>query len=191
VLWKRASTVSLHSTEKVPSTRVSLVQFDGNNPYEVVYSEMPIQDVPKFRLEPRGSTPLCDCLVKTIDETGKRYARTPEGARPQNVLFVVITDGQENASRVHNKYDVQRRIERQSKEYNWEFLYLGANQDAFKEAESIGIPMASAIAYTASVGDTRAKMNYLASNTLRYVKSGNRNDLEWFEQQREDKTGAS
>jgi uncharacterized protein YegL len=174
-----------------PSTRISLVQFDGANPYEPVYTARPITDVPEFKLEPRGTTPLLDALCRTIDETGRRLAQMTEGDRPNKVLFIVITDGEENASHGYTKADVRTRIAHQQDKYNWQFVYLGANHDAIATAKDYGMPVQAAITYTASLDDTWHKMRGLASNTLNYAISGNSNDLKWSNDQRADATGGT
>jgi hypothetical protein len=176
-----------------PTTRFTLVQFDSGNPYERVYTACPVGEVPALVLEPRGLTPLLDTFCKAIDETGRRLADTPEADRPAKVLFVVITDGEENASRLHTRQDVKVRVEHQTSKYNWQFLYLGANQDAIAEAASFGIQPDYAITYTASLGDTRHKMRSMATNTVMFANSstGDFSSLRFSKEQREDKTNAT
>lgn len=151
-----------------PSTRMTLIQFDTPEP-EVVYENTPILDVPKFTLQPRGMTALFDALCKTIDRTGRRLADMKQSERPERVLFVIITDGQENASVTYRRTDVRERISRQTGVYNWQFTYLGANQDAYKEAESFGIAAGSTMNYTASMAGTRGAMRGMAVTTSNYA----------------------
>ena len=159
----------LSKHRETPSTRLSLVQFDGTQPYDVVYTEQPIADVPRLTLEPRGMTPLRDALCRTIDEVGRRLRDKRESARPSKVLFLVITDGLENASREHTVKDVKRRIKTQTNEYRWEFVYLGANQDALVEAEKLGIDLGKAITFTAGLRGTANAWSSLTTNTSNYV----------------------
>ena len=70
---------------------------------------------------------------------GKEFAEMPETERPENVLCVIITDGQENASKEFSTADVKKRIEHQQDVYKWEFLFLAANQDAFESGSALGI----------------------------------------------------
>ena len=79
--------------KKVPSTRVSLIQFDNNNPQDEVYIDRAVGDVPRTVIDPRGTTPLLDALCFAIDNTGRRLDQKPESSRPDQVLFVIITDG--------------------------------------------------------------------------------------------------
>lgn len=115
----------------------TLVQFDTI--YEFVHTAVPIQDVPKCTLEPRGSTALLDAVGRAIVETGERLKKMDEAERPGLVVFVIITDGQENSSVEFSKAKVKEMIERQQNVYKWQFTFLGANQDAFAEAGGIGI----------------------------------------------------
>lgn len=124
----------------------SLLQFDTE--YEFVHRGVPIADVPKFCLVPRGMTALLDAVGRAINETGERLAAMNDADRPGLVVFVIVTDGAENSSHEFNNLQIKAMIERQQREYNWQFTFLGANQDAFAEAEAIGIQMAAAANYT-------------------------------------------
>jgi len=120
---------------------VTLTQFDDR--YEVVYSGKDLKDVPKAALEPRGMTALLDAVGKTINEVGDRLAKTKEKDRPGRVIFLIVTDGCENASHEFSHAQVKKMIEEQTSKYNWLFVYLGANQDAFAEANKLGILIAN------------------------------------------------
>lgn len=117
--------------------RLTLVQFD--NEYEFVYRGVPVADVAPLNLMPRGGTALLDAIGRSISETGERLAKLPEHQRPQNVVFVIITDGQENASREYGRERVFAMVKHQSSKYNWQFIYLGANQDAIAVGGSFGV----------------------------------------------------
>lgn len=123
----------------------SLVQFDTD--YEFVHTGIPISDVPKFKLVPRGTTALLDAVGRAINETGERLEKIPESDRPGLVVFVIVTDGHENASSEFNRDQIRQMIERQQNEYQWEFTFLGANQDAFAEAARMGIHANSSANY--------------------------------------------
>ena len=173
----------------------TLVQFDSEST-DVVHEARPIRDVPDLNQDtylPRGSTPLLDALGQTIISTGKTLAGIPEPNRPDKVVFVVITDGEENASHQFTKARVKEMIEHQTAKYNWKFIYLGANQDAFAEARSVGIAMATAANYAPAYTD----MVYASTsaNVARYRQSGRSEALRYSEEQRkrmvkpEDKDG--
>ncbi len=86
-----------------------------------------------------GMTALNDAVCTAIDTMGKEFAEMPESERPENVLCVIITDGEENASKEFSTDDVKKRIQHQQDVYKWEFLFLAANQDAFETGETIGL----------------------------------------------------
>jgi hypothetical protein len=93
----------------------------------------------------------------------------PEAERPDKVLFVIITDGEENASHRSTRQDVFDRITRQRQTYSWQFLYLGANQDAIGEAASFGIGAGQAINYVASEQGMRNVMRSATSSSYSYT----------------------
>jgi uncharacterized protein YegL len=76
---------------------------------------------------PRGNTALLDAVGKTINTLGEKLAKMDEAARPGKVIVLIITDGQENASREFNQTRVKEMIERQQNVYKWEFIFFGAN----------------------------------------------------------------
>ena len=123
--------------KKVPGDlTVSLIQFDENMglQYDTLNDFSPINEVillDDSNYVPRGMTPLNDSLAKLINETGARLASMDESDRPEKVLIVSITDGLENKSREHTKSSIKELISRQEGTYKWQFLYIGANQDAF------------------------------------------------------------
>lgn len=86
-----------------------------------------------------GCTALNDAVCTAIDTLGKEFSAMPESERPEHVLFVIITDGMENASKEFTADDVKKRIKTQSETYHWEFDYLAANQDAFESGAKLGL----------------------------------------------------
>jgi hypothetical protein len=170
---------------------ITLVQFDDQ--YEVNYDFLPLSNAPQLNHEtyqPRGMTALLDAIGKTIDNTGKRLASLSEEQRPERVIFVIQTDGFENASveyvgpepdvvttttinghsvtygsiHVYDKASkVRSMIQHQREKYNWDFIFLGAGQDAVLEAQKMGIPQKSSLTYTSSKTDAafRAVSSYV------------------------------
>ena len=88
---------------------------------------------------PRGGTALLDAIGRAINETGARLAKMKEADRPGLVVFVVMTDGQENSSREFNLAKIREMIEHQQTAYNWQFTFLGADENAFAEAAAMGM----------------------------------------------------
>ncbi|MBL8814443.1 MAG: VWA domain-containing protein [Planctomyces sp.] len=118
---------------------VTLVQFD--NKYEFVHSGVPIRQVPPFKLVPRGSTALLDAVGRAINETGARLGALDESQRPGLVVFVIVTDGEENSSHEFSREQIREMVEHQQSVYNWRFTFLAANQDAFAAGGSMGIDL--------------------------------------------------
>ncbi len=116
---------------------LSLIQFDTK--FEFLHKGTPIKKVGNYQLEPSGSTALLDAVGHAILNTGERLAAMPEADRPGLVIFVIMTDGEENASRIFSREQIRQMVEHQQTVYNWQFTYLGANQDAFDEAGKLGI----------------------------------------------------
>ena len=119
---------------------VSTVLFD--NYTEVIHDRVTIQKVePMTRNEyyVRGCTALLDAVGSAIHHIGNVHKYAREEDRPEKTLFVITTDGMENASRRYDYPRVKEMIRRQQEKYGWEFLFLGANIDAAKEAARFGI----------------------------------------------------
>lgn len=147
---------------------VSLVQFDDE--YDVVYTAKPVAAAPLLdgaTFVPRGMTALLDAIGTTVNATGTRLAGMPENDRPGKVLFVILTDGGENASHEYTKQKVFDMIEHQKKQYRWDFVFLGANQDAISVAGGLGISANSSMTYAANAQGTAAAFasasNYVVS----------------------------
>jgi len=163
----------------------TLVQFDSEST-DVVHEARPVRDVPDLNqdtYQPRGSTPLLDALGSTISSTGKTLAAIPEANRPNKVVFVIITDGEENASHKFTKNQVKEMIDHQTEKYNWQFIFLGANQDAFAEAGAVGIAMAQAANYAPA--HTRMAFRGTSANVANYRRTGMAASLEYSDEQRD------
>ena len=127
---------------------VSTVLFDDRR--EVIHDRTPLEEVPALTNREyyvRGCTALLDAVGSAIHHIGNvhKYAR-PED-RPEKTLFVITTDGLENASREYDYAKVKAMIEERKEKYGWEFLFLGANIDAAKEAARFGISADKAVRY--------------------------------------------
>jgi len=138
---------------------VSVVSFDTVN--EDVVWNIGINFVPTFTIAenfiPRGGTALYDAIVYGVDKLGKELVLTPEEDRPAKVIVVIYTDGEENSSKANNAEDVKNKISHQQGKYSWEFIFLGANQDAILNANRIGISSNSTMNFSASaLGNTYA-----------------------------------
>lgn len=102
-----------------------------------------VEPITKNQYVPSGNTALLDAIGETIEKIQTKHDNVIEPKRPNSVLFVIITDGQENASKKYKKSQIQNMITHQQKSHHWEFVFLGANMDAVSEAASYGISYAS------------------------------------------------
>lgn len=115
-----------------------------------------INEIQSIVIEPRGGTPLHDAICIAIDREGQKLASMVQHERPERVVFITITDGGENASRIWKAVDVRNRISHQESNYSWKFVYLGSNQVAEDTANSIGVHTSSAITYNSPIRMSRS-----------------------------------
>lgn len=131
----------------------TLTFVDFDNTYRVLNDFTHLDDVEEYVLQPGGTTALLDAIGRTINSIGERLSGMPEEERPEKVLIAIMTDGYENASQEFTREQIREMIERQENDYNWVFMYLGANQDAFAVAQSFGISMNNAMNYAFTAQD--------------------------------------
>lgn len=163
----------LADQQKVAGTAtITLNQFDDI--YERVIDAKPIADAKPLdgkTFVPRGSTALLDAIGKSIVDTGKRLEAMPEPERPSKVVCVIVTDGQENASHQFTRDKIDWMIREQRDKWQWEFVFLGANQDAIATAASIGIGAKSSMTYAANAAGTSAAFA-ATSRAMKMMRSG-------------------
>jgi uncharacterized protein YegL len=136
---------------------ITLIQFDTENSWEVVFEDRPVKQAPKLTPDvyfPRGGTPLHDAIGRTIVDLGERFKKMKEDDRPGKVIVVIMTDGLENSSVKYAAPKIAEMIKHQQDVYKWHFVFLGANQDAILTGEALNIPAMSALTYTASAAGT-------------------------------------
>ena len=147
---------------------LSLVQFDDQ--YERLHDFAPIGTVAELSratFQPRGSTALLDAMGRAIHETGRALSLLPEDRRPAKVIVVTLTDGYENASRKFTRQDIFSQITHQREHYAWEFVFIGANQDAISTGESIGIQASHAITYAPTAAGQQDIMRKMSRGVAR------------------------
>lgn len=136
--------------------RITTVLFDHQ--YTLFHDRIDIQAVSpmtKKDYNVGGSTALLDAIGTTIDKLIRVQRHTAESYRAQKVIFVIITDGEENSSRKYSYDQVKAKIEHEKEAYGWEFIFLGANMDAVKTASQFGIHADRAAEYVPdAVGTT-------------------------------------
>lgn len=162
------------------STTVSLYQFDDR--YQAVYENTPLDKVPAFTLQPRGTTALLDAVGRTITTLGEQLAAMPEDDRANEVIVVILTDGHENASVEYTLSQVKDLITRQQDTYGWKFVFLGADQDAFAAGGSMGIGRATTLSYSG----TRTEASLTSAG--RMVARGTATGLYAFNDDERDET---
>ena len=144
------STVALSNTSRVIHDRVALAEVEP----------MTARDY-----TPGGCTALLDALGGAIHHIGNVHKYAREEDVPEHTVFVITTDGLENASHRYSRREVKQMVERQKARYGWEFLFLGANMDAIAAAEDIGIRRDRAVKYVADAEGTA--LNYrVVSDTI-------------------------
>ena len=124
---------------------LALSQFDVV--YEDVYASVDIKDAPEYVLKPRGGTALNDAIGKSIYDFGAELEAMPENDRPGNVIVVIITDGEENSSHEYSTQAVKALVETQKDKYNWNFLFLAANQDAVLTGATYGFGLNQSVTF--------------------------------------------
>ena len=149
---------------------LTFARFDDQ--YELVFSNIPISEVTKLELAPRGMTALFDATGRTIVSFGEALAAMPEDQRPGKILFVIVTDGLENASKEWSSEKLKTLINEQQEQWNWEFIYLAANVDAGEEAEKIGIPRKMSKDWVTNTAGTRAMGQSVSGYASSYRSTG-------------------
>ncbi len=147
-----------------------VAQFDHE--YELVHESTPIADVPVYKLIPRGNTALYDAIGRGIVEFGAELEAMDEDERPGKVLVVVQTDGQENSSYEWNSLRVNELITRQRETFSWDFLFLGANQDAIKTGGAMGFATGSSLTFGATAQGVRSANATASTYASTYRSTG-------------------
>jgi hypothetical protein len=131
-------------------TNLTTVLFDDR--YEILHKGISADGVALSEKEyfTRGNTALLDAVGKTINDVGGRLAKMPEDMRPGKVIFVITTDGYENASREFSYEQVKALITQQTEKYHWEFIFMGVNIDVSAESGKLGIKQDSSFSFVAT-----------------------------------------
>ena len=132
--------------------KLTLVQFDDK--YQIDYDGVDIQSVNDLNEEtyrPRGNTALLDAVGKTIITVGERLAKLKEEERPGQVIFLIITDGEENSSKEFTvRAKIADMVKHQTEKYNWTFVFLGGGDAAFNQGVSLGFSANNTHNYSAN-----------------------------------------
>ena len=170
------SMLSKQKKEKTGKVSVTTVLFDDQ--YELLYNQVPIEKVSPMTEKEyyvRGSTALLDAIGKTVMQV---KANQDKKEIKDKVLFVIITDGMENASREYRVEQVKKLIEERKEKDNWEFLFLGANIDAIGAAKDIGIDSSRAVRFKSDKKGT-AKNYEVLNEAIKEVRNGYQLNDSW------------
>ena len=127
---------------------ISTVLFDDES--EVLHDRVSIDQIGKMTDEQyfvRGCTALLDAVGGAITHMGNIHKYAREEDRPEKTIFIITTDGMENASKNYSYDRIQKMIKRQQEKHGWEFIFIGANIDAYEEAQKFGIKKERAVNY--------------------------------------------
>lgn len=166
--------------------RITTVLFDNN--YGLLHDRIDIKAVSAITEKEYvvgGSTALLDAIGRTINKIGNAQKHTADDYRAEKVMFVIITDGEENSSREYSADKVKALIERQKTKYGWEFIFLGANIDAVQTAGRFGIAPDRAIDYLADSEGTELNFKVMSAAVATFREAGTVNEA-CFEEIRKD-----
>lgn len=143
--------------------------------YETLFENVDLNTAPRLTKEnyvPRGGTALYDSLGKTIVDIGKKLSDLDESERPEKVLVVTITDGEDNSHlsgtefKEYSSAEIKDMVKHQTDVYNWDFAYIGANQDAWAVGTSMG--SVNNLGYTATAVGTAFAFKSLSDSSTQY-----------------------
>jgi len=149
--------------------KFTLVLFDTT--YTIVHNGEDIKTIPDLNeriYRPSGMTALYDSIGRTITEIGHRLDKMIDEDKPEKIIIVIMTDGAENSSKEINISAVNKMITHQKEKYKWEFVFLGANQDAFEAGRHLGISVGATMSYAHTKGGTTAAIGSMSKKMSDY-----------------------
>lgn len=159
-----------------PESILSLTLFDSGG-IDTIINMQKIKEVKALtdkEYQPRSMTPLYDAIGKVVQRLEETVG--------DNKVLVILTDGEENSSREFSKEAIRKLLDEKQEKDNWLVLYLGANQDAFKEGGQIGTQDTNTLNF--SMDNMQATMDVAAASSLRYAKTSDRLQAGFSEQER-------
>ncbi len=176
----------LEEQSQVPGTcLVTLAQFDSE--YELVADATPIAELADYLLIPRGSTALLDAIGRTIGQVESRLKGLAPDDQPDHVLFAVITDGMENDSSEWTRSKVMKSVKAKVAG-GWDFMFLGANQDAIEEGAHMGFAAETALTFEPSSEGIKEAWSSV-SMSMGKMRRGEASALEFTEEDRKAASG--
>lgn len=153
--------------------RITTVLFD--NRYELLHDRLDIQAVSPMtekEYQAGGATALLDAIGRTVQKLVSVQKNTAKEYRADRVLFVIITDGQENASQEYSSDKVKGMIQLEKEKYGWEFVFLGANIDAVETAGQLGISRDRAVDYVPDGAGTALNFQMMSETVAAFRETG-------------------
>lgn len=173
---------------------LTLVEFDSQSIDTIILGGPILRAKPLTdkTFQPRAETPLYDAIGKTIETTGEFLSEIPRDERPEKVIFVIITDGLENASIRYGLEKVQTMIRHQKEIYNWQFVFLGANIDSHAVGRQMNVLRSHTMNFAANATGVAAAYCSTADNAVKF-RSGSKADMAYEPEDRaaQRKAGAN
>jgi Mg-chelatase subunit ChlD len=182
---------SLLEEQRTEEGTATVTLYDFNTAVNRVYRGRPVEEAPRLDREnyrPGGSTALYDAMATAVTETDERLGKIPEDARPDHVVVVILTDGKENASETPRDR-VRTLIDRRQEADDWEFLFIGANQDAALTAETMNIDAERSLEMDHSGEGTRAAYESTSRRIREVREEGSTGGFDGADRRRQDEAG--
>lgn len=164
--------------------------YDFNTTVNRVYEGYPVDDAPELDEEnykPGGQTALHDAITQAVDETAKNIGALCPAERPDSVIIVVLTDGKENASETPQNA-VRGRVEHRQEVDDWEFMFIGANQNAVLTAEGMGIERDRSLTMAHDGEGTRNAYRSASKNISEARNEGSMSGFDVEDRKRQERT---
>lgn len=151
---------------------VTFVRFDTE--YEEVFSGRSIKEVSNddLKIDPRGGTALLDAMGRTLNTFERKFSEMDEKNRPERVLFLIITDGEENSSEEYSRDRVFGMVKTLERDHKWGFTFIGANQDAIAEGGRVGVSRGKSLGYDANSKGVSDMSRSMSDFTSCYLSDG-------------------
>ena len=172
--------------EEEGEAKVTTILFD--NRYEVLHDRFDLSQIKEMTEDEyytRGTTALLDAMGRAIRKTINVQKHLPEEERAENVVFVIITDGYENASHEYSYREIRRLVEMEQEQYGWEFLFLGADIDAVAEGGRLGIRSDRTVRYMHDKVGTSLAYDSV-NDAVRNLRANKRINDDWSDGVRRD-----
>jgi Mg-chelatase subunit ChlD len=152
----------------------TLAKFNSTSSFAIIQNMVDIQEANELSTHtfiPNGGTPLLDAIGTCVTSAGETYAGMKEEDRPEKVVIVIVTDGEENESRKYTKNQISEMIKHQTDTYQWSFVFLAANQDAIQSGTDMGFSAKMSMSYSANAAGVAGSYGALSANMTRMRSS--------------------